>query len=100
MRIISYLMVKTTKLSFNLKIKIENFIHTYIHTYIHTSPNANYFWGKCESLRSTDSQYFWVTANQFKPIANHFANGFTKRPFLEKFYALRSNSANKLQIYC
>ena len=27
-----------------------------------------------------------------------FADGFVKRPFLEKFYAIRNNSANKLQI--
>ena len=36
------------------------------------SPNANHFWSKSESLWSTDSQYFWVTVNQFRPIANHF----------------------------
>ena len=24
--------------------------------------------GKCESLRPTDSQYFWVTANRSRPI--------------------------------
>ena len=36
-------------------------------------------WGKCESLWPTDSQYFWVTANQFRPIAK--ANRIVKRPF-------------------
>ena len=60
------------------------YIHVYLHTYINacmqgwkisrfTSPNANYFWGKCDSLKPTDSQYFWVTANHFWPIANHFS---------------------------
>ena len=29
-------------------------------------------WNKCELLWPTDSQYFWVTANQFRPIVNHF----------------------------
>ena len=64
----------------------------------YASPNANYFWGKCESLWPTDSQYFWVTSNQFKPIANHFRTWIRKRPFFEKFYTMRNNSVNKLRI--
>ena len=35
------------------------------------SPNANYVWGKCESLWPTDLLCFWFTANQIRPIANH-----------------------------
>ena len=56
------------------------YIYIYIYTYLYTGleigrfalPNANHFWGKCESLWPTDSQYFWVTANKFRPIANNF----------------------------
>ena len=54
---------------------IHTFIHSYIHTYIVTytgleiggfaSPNANLFWGNCESHWPTDSQYLWVTATHF-----------------------------------
>ena len=29
------------------------------------------FWSKCLSLRLTNSQYFWVTANHLWLIANH-----------------------------
>ena len=46
------------------------------------SPNGNYFWGKYESLWPTDSQYFWVTANQFRLIANHFCQWICKDLFL------------------
>ena len=43
--------------------------------------NADHFWGNCESLWSTVSLCFWVTANHFWPIVNHFSNGFAKKPF-------------------
>ena len=36
------------------------------------SPNANHFWGISKSIWPTDLQYFWVTASQFRLIANHF----------------------------
>ena len=68
------------------------------------SPNVNYFWGNCESLWPTNSQYFLVTANHFGRLRITLANESAKRPFfdphsiLEKFYALRSNNENKLQI--
>ena len=45
------------------------------------SPNANHFWGNCESLWQSDSPNFFGTTNPFWPIANHFSNGFAKRPF-------------------
>ena len=56
------------------------YIHTYINAYKYTGleisefalPNVNHFWDNCELLWPTDSQYFWVTVNQFRPIANHF----------------------------
>ena len=54
--------------------------HTHTNTHIYkgleigefATPNENHFWDKCESLWLIDSHYFWVTANQFRPIANHF----------------------------
>ena len=46
------------------------------------SPNANHFWGKCESFCPTDSQYFWITANQFRPIANHLLMDSQKDLFM------------------
>ena len=53
------------------------------------SPNANHFWGRprCESLWPTDSQYFKVIANQFKPIANHCCYWIRKKtPFREVLF--------------
>ena len=41
-----------------------------------TSPNANHFWGFCESLRQSGSPNFFGIANHFWPIANHFSNKF------------------------
>ena len=46
------------------------------------SPYTNHFWGNCEALWQSDSPNFFVTANHFWPIANHFSNEFAKRPFL------------------
>ena len=40
------------------------------------SPNANRFYSTSESLRQSDSPNFFGTANHFRPIANHFSNGF------------------------
>ena len=58
-----------------------------------------------QALRPIDLQYFWVSANQFRPATLIFANGFAKKlafraltPFLEEFYVLRSNCVNKLRI--
>ena len=43
------------------------------------SPNANHFWGNCESLWPTDLQFFFVTANQFWPNANNFCKWIRKK---------------------
>ena len=69
------------------------------------SLNGNHFQGKCEILWPTDLQYFWVTVNQFKLIANHFCKWIRKKtfflvltPFLEEFYAkIRNSRASKLR---
>ena len=52
------------------------------------SPNANHFWGNCESLWQSDSSNFFGTANHFWPIANLFSNGFAEKPILFCPYAL------------
>ena len=60
------------------------YTYTYTYTYIGleiggiTSPNANHFWGNCESLWQSDSLNFFGTAGYFWPIANHFLNGIAK----------------------
>ena len=49
------------------------YVHIHMCTYIHTgleiggfaSPNANHFWGKCESLWQNDSPNFLSIANHF-----------------------------------
>ena len=46
-----------------------------------TSPNANHFWGNCESLWQSVSPNFLGTVNHFLPIANHFSNGIAKGSF-------------------
>ena len=74
-------------------------------------PNANHFWGNCESHRQSNSPNFFGTANQFWPIENHFSNGFAKRPFFGPHTFLKHNfpffrqilrigskNANKLRI--
>ena len=62
------------------------YIYVYIYMYIYTgleiggiaSPNANHFWGNCESLRQSDSPNFFGTANPFWPIAKHFSMDLSK----------------------
>ena len=55
-------------------------------------------WGNYESLWPADLQYFGPLQICLSRLQITFVDGFAKRPYLEKFYAVRSNSANKLQI--
>ena len=58
--------------------------------------NANHFWNKCKSLGQLLRNIFGSLRISLGRLQITFANGFAKRPFLKKFYAIRSNSAKKM----
>ena len=81
-------------------------MYVYICTYIHTGleicgfplPHANYFWGKSESHWLTNSQYFLFTANQFRPIANHFCLWILKKTLFRVVLCNKEQQCKKLRI--
>ena len=64
------------------------------------STKANHFWGKCESLWPTDSQYFWVTVNQFRPIADHFCKRIRKSALFREVLLNKEHQCIQIANHC
>ena len=88
----------------NQKDKKDINIYKYMCMYVCRAGNRRICMAKYKSLWSTDLPYFWVTVNNFWPIANHFLNRFAKNyyigphPFFREILYIKSKSMNQLQI--
>ena len=63
-------------------------------------PNANHFWGKCKSLWPIYSQYFWVIANQYKPIVNHFCFWIRKKTLYVGVLCNKKQQCEQIANHC
>ena len=88
------------------------YVYIYIYIHIHGWKWVDSYWQMLITFRVNTNPFGQLIRNNFgslqislSQLQITFANGFAKRqfcphPVLEKFYAIRSNSANYLRTIC